>query len=248
MATRKEEKERLRQARLEAERREMAEARRRLIFGYVAAGVLTAAVIAGIVAVIVSGGGGPSGNAHIVSAAGTTTSGLEPDERVGRSSTPGPLASAATLEQAARAAGCVLRNPPDEGNAHLAPDQQTPDYRSNPPTSGDHDGIPLANGAYRDQITDFRHAVHTLEHGRIEVQYRSSLPEPAQLKIKGVIDEDFIDMILFQNDQMPYEVAATAWGHLLGCPQYNPKVLDAIRAFRDSYRDAGPEPATIQPR
>ena len=40
---------------------------------------------------------------------------------------------------------------------------------------------------------------------------------------------------------MPYEVAATAWGHLLGCPKMNDEVFDALRAFRKDYVDKGPE-------
>jgi hypothetical protein len=250
--TRREEKERLRQIREEAEKREAAEQRRKLLVGYGVAGVLTAAVVAGIIAVVLASGGGgsASGNSHIVSNglnSFTTTQDLEPDDRVGTKTKPGPLASADKLPQAAKAAKCVLRNPRDEGNIHLLPSQPTPKYGSSPPTSGNHDPIPLANGVYRSPVTNFRHAVHTLEHGRVEVQYRSSLPDREQLLLKGVIDEDFRDMVMFQNDQMPWEVAAAAWGHYLGCKQYNEKVLDAIRAFRDRYRGQGPEPTTNQP-
>jgi hypothetical protein len=36
-------------------------------------------------------------------------------------------------------------------------------------------------------------------------------------------------------------VAATAWGHLLGCPEINDQVPAAVRAFRDAYRGKGPE-------
>jgi Protein of unknown function (DUF3105) len=250
MAQRREEKERLRQIREEAERREATEHRRRLMIGYAVAGVLAAAVVAGIVAVVLSSGGGASGNAHIVSTgvgSFTTTQDLKPDDREGIKTKPGSLATPASLPQAAKAAKCVLRNPKDEGNIHLLPSQPTPKYGSSPPTSGNHDPVPLANGAYESPITNFRHAVHTLEHGRVEVQYHSSLPTHDQLLLKGVIDEDFRDMLLFQNDQMPWQVAAAAWGHYLGCKQYNPKVLDAVRAFRDTYRGQGPEPTTNQP-
>ena len=38
-----------------------------------------------------------------------------------------------------------------------------------------------------------------------------------------------------------YEMAATAWTRTLGCPKMNDKAFDAIRAFRDEYRDQGPE-------
>jgi hypothetical protein len=61
VATRKDEKERRRAARLEAEQREAAAARKRLVLGYGVAGLLTAAVIAGIVVVVATGGSGGSG-------------------------------------------------------------------------------------------------------------------------------------------------------------------------------------------
>ncbi len=40
---------------------------------------------------------------------------------------------------------------------------------------------------------------------------------------------------------MPYAVAATAWGNMLGCPTMNDKVFDAIRTFKASHIDKGPE-------
>ena len=53
-------------------------------------------------------------------------------------------------------------------------------------------------------------------------------------------------MLLFPNPEMPYEVAATAWTQMLGCDTYEGEAtLDAIRAFRDTYRGQGPEPVPI---
>jgi hypothetical protein len=251
VASRREEKERLRQIREEAEKREAAEQRRKLLLGYAVAGLLGAAVLGGIAAVILSsGGGGASGNSHIVNTGlGTfvTTQDLEPDDREGTETDPGPLATAARLPQAAKAAGCVLRNPKDEGNLHLAQGQPTPNYKSNPPTSGSHDPIPLTNGVYRTPLEDFRHVVHSMEHGRVMILYSSDLSEADQLKLKGVVDDDFRDIIMVPYDQMPYQVAAVAWGHYLGCKAASDRVFDAVRAFRDTYRDRGPEPATNQP-
>jgi hypothetical protein len=249
--SRREEKERLRQIREEAEKREASEQRRKLFVGYGVAGVLAGAVVLGIVLVVIgSSGGGASGNAHIVSAGigdFTTTQELEPDEREGTKTKPGPLATAAKLPQAAKEAKCVLRNPPEQGNTHLLPNQPTPKYKSDPPTSGNHDPVPLANGVYASPIPDFRNALHTLEHGRVEVMYQPDLPEADQLKLKGVIDEDFSNMVMFQNEKMQWQVAAAAWGHYMGCKTYDEKVLNAIRAFRDAYRGKGPEPSTAQP-
>lgn len=251
MASRREEKERLRQLREEAEKREASEQRRKLLLGYGVAGLLAAAVIAGIVLVVIgSGGGGASGNSHLVSTGvglGTTTQDLELDEREGTRTKAGPMAEADKLTQAARAAKCVLENPPEEGNTHLLPSQNTPKYKSDPPTSGNHDPVPLANAVYSSPIPTFRNALHTLEHGRVAIAYQPDLPEAEQLVLKGVVDEDFRDVIMFPWERMKWEVAAVAWGHYLGCESYNAKVPDAIRAFRDTYRGQGPEPSSVQP-
>jgi hypothetical protein len=53
-------------------------------------------------------------------------------------------------------------------------------------------------------------------------------------------------MIMFPNPDMKYEVAAAAWTNLLGCDSYEgAATLDAIRAFRDTFRGQGPEPVPI---
>src|SRR5919109_98273 len=170
MATRKEEKARLRAARLEAEQRESQAARKRLILGYGVAGGLTAAVLVGIVIVIVSGGGGSGGDtpeaAHIDTATGSIN-GVSPDAREG---TPPPAVQNLDLENAAEDAGCTLRlNLPDEGNIHLKPGSKPPSYHTNPPTSGNHVATPFqqADGAYASR-PELIEIVHSLEHGRIE--------------------------------------------------------------------------------
>ena len=86
-----------------------------------------------------------------------------------------------------------------------------------------------------------RNFVHSLEHGRVNVQYSASLPEDEQLALKGVFDEDPEGMILAPYEQMPYDVAAAAWTNYLGCDSYSPETLDAIRSFRDEFRGNGPE-------
>src|SRR6266516_7167509 len=65
MASRKEEKERLRQQRLSAEQAEKARQRQRLVMGYVAAGILTALVVVGIVIAVANNSGGGSTPDHV---------------------------------------------------------------------------------------------------------------------------------------------------------------------------------------
>jgi hypothetical protein len=250
MATRKEEKERLRAARLEAERRESQAARKRLILGYGAAGILTLAVLVGIVVAIASGGGGSDGDtpaaAHIDTGTGVLN-GVAPDAREG--ATPPELQNL-DLENAADEAGCTLRlNLPNEGSTHLEPDAKPPNYRTNPPTSGDHviTEFVQADGAYAESPESIQF-VHSLEHGRIEIQYAPDLPEADQLALKGIFDESPSGVLMFPNRNMPYEVAATAWTQLMGCKRYEgAKTLDAIRNFRDQFRGRGPEAVPVTP-
>jgi hypothetical protein len=251
MASRKEEKERLRQQRLAAERAAASTGRRRLLAGYVVAGVLTLAVLVGLVVVIASGGGGGGvtdtcSNAHIKNSGGTFR-GLEPDCREG---TPPPAIQFADLKISADKAGCELKlDLPNEGNTHI-PNSQPVHYKTVPPTSGNHNPVPLDDGAYSTPITsdtgqptNIRNFVHAMEHGRIEIHYKPSLPEDEQLALKGVFDSDPDGMILFPDPDMPYDVAVTAWTNEAVCPTYNETVLDVLRNFRDTYRGNGPEQA-----
>jgi hypothetical protein len=251
MTSRKEEKERLRAQRLAAERAARSGGRRRLYAGYALAGILTLAVIAGLVAVIASGGGGGGGidvcsEAHVKNSGGTFR-GLEPDCRTG---TPPPPIQFADLKVSAEKAGCEVKlNLPDEGNTHV-PNSTLVHYGTVPPTSGNHNPVPIDDGAYRTQITsdtskptNIRNEVHAMEHGRIEIHYKPSLPEEQQLALKGVFDADPDGMLLYPDPDMPYDVAATAWTNEVVCPNYNAEVLDVIRNFRDTYRGNGPEQA-----
>jgi hypothetical protein len=248
MASRKEEKERLRAQRLAAERAARSGGQRRLLAGYVVAGILAFAVIAGLVAVIASGGGGDGANAcdnaHIQESGGTFR-GLEPDCREGTSP---PAIQYADLAISAQKAGCQLKlKLPDEGSTHV-PNSTPVEYKTVPPTSGNHNPVPIDDGAYTTPITsdtsqptNIRNEVHAMEHGRIEIHYKPSLPEDQQLALKGVFDEDSPGMLLFPDPDMPYDVAVTAWTNEVVCPTYNPIVLDVIRNFRDTYRGNGPE-------
>jgi Protein of unknown function (DUF3105) len=246
----KSERERRRAERLAAEQQELASARRRLVFGYVVAGALTLAVIVGIVVAV--GGGGSSSdandgedipaNAHVQVNSGF----LHGYELDGREGTPPPPLQQGDLQQAADAAGCKLMlDLTDEGNTHITKESQIPDYKTNPPTSGNHNPEQLADGAYAEMPAPW-YFVHSLEHGRIEIQYSPDLSEQDQLALKGVFDEDPAGMLFFPNSDMPYDVAVTAWTQLMGCPKYEgAKTLDAIRDFRDTYRGLGPEPLPI---
>jgi hypothetical protein len=248
-------REQRRQERIEAEGSDAGGSRNRLIIGYAIASTVVL-LIAGVVLVLASGGdsdgggeGASLGSAHInLNTSIGSTNGLEPDNRAG---TPPPAVAVADLAAAAKQAGCVLRlKLKDEGHNHIPAGSPTPDYKTNPPTSGNHVEPPYqqADGAYRDMpaAIDF---VHSLEHGRLEIQYSPELPEKDQLALKGLYDTMYGATLLFPNDSMPFAVAATTWTNLLGCPQYKGAItLDAIRAFgKATWGKYGGEPAEYFP-
>lgn len=142
------------------------------------------------------------------------------------------------LDRAVQAAGCTARDPASEGRTETG---DTVDYESDPPHSGDHAPEPAADGAYRSEPPATENLVHGLFHGRILIWFSPDLSDDAIGDLKALYDESPQHVILVPRESMEPQVAATAWTHSLTCPEMNDGVFDAIRAFRDTWRDKGPE-------
>ena len=215
MASRKEEKERLRREREEAERAATAsEGRRKRIAAVLGGVVLLAAVV--VIVLVATGGSEESGVGPAVEA------------NV-------PARQISDLDEAAEAAGCEVRDHPNEGRGHSTADQE---YETNPPTSGTHDPQASQDGVYPEP-PDLEQSVHALEHGRVNIQYRPGTPQSRINQLEAVFNEEVrgepgYHSLLFENQtDMPYAVAVTGWTHSLTCPEFNNQVFDAIRAFRE---------------
>jgi hypothetical protein len=231
VASRREEKDQRRQERLARERAQLDDARKRRTYAIVAGTVLAAAAIAAVIFAFAGSGGDDS-----------STSGLGFDTKAARTTDPPPQ-KIADLAQAAKAAGCILRNPPIEGRSHVTKDVK---YKTNPPTSGNHYPIPQEDGVYT-KTPPLTHLVHTLEHGRIEIQYSRKISPRRLAQVGGLFNEEPAYTVLFPNDKMPYVLAATAWGHLAGCKKVTDESFDVIRAFKRRYLGAAPESLESQP-
>src|SRR3954471_8037828 len=225
MASRKEQKEKLRQERVEREQAAAAAAARKGRLGYAVAAALVAAVVVGIAAIALASGGDDSKTASGGSS-GSWPSGSIPARKI------------TDLDAAAKAAGCKVQSPKEEGRGHTLKIQK---YKSQPPTSGEHNPTPASDKAYLKNPGD-EHLVQALEHGRVIYWFKPTDAAATRGALKKLYDEDKTLTIITPVDRgMPYEVAATAWTKLIGCPKYNDKVPDAFRAFRDAYRLKGPE-------
>jgi hypothetical protein len=223
MSSRQEEKARRREERLAAERAAAErEARRRRL---ALAGGGLAVVAAVVVAIVLTAGGGGAK----------------------KKPQPPPQVDAA-VQARARAAGCSAQSFPNFGRTHV---EGKVKYATNPPTSGNHNPTPASDGIYDPGGTpQVEKLVHALEHGRIQYQYKAGTPKRVVTQLQALMTEPGANgrpagynQLFYQNTtRMPYQVAATAWRHLLACPKFQgAATLAAMRAFRDAYTDKAPE-------
>ena len=142
------------------------------------------------------------------------------------------------LAPAAQRAGCEVRDFQEEGDGETA---EPVNYRSDPPHSGPQSPEPAQDGAYYSDPPSDETLVHSLRHGRIVIWFDPALEEGQKSDLKALFDEDSAHMFLIPRSSMPYEVAATGWTHRLGCERLTVASFDALRSFRDRYRDRAPE-------
>ena len=222
MSSRQQEKEQRKREREERERAAAKEAQRKRLLQIAGGFVVGAAIVVGAVLAI-SGGGGDDTD--------------RPTE--------------AELAKLANTADCSVKSFPDEGNNHLTKKFKPSDYKTNPPTSGDHvpPGLEAQVGVYAiDNEPEIGNWVHTLEHGRILFQYKPGTPAATIGQLQKLYDEDVLgsgegyhSVLMQNNTKMPFEVAAVAWRHHIGCEKFTPAAIPAMSAFRELYVDTAPE-------
>jgi hypothetical protein len=234
VSSRQQEKERRRQERLEREQAERKSAANRKRLQLVGGVVLGLAAIAAVIVALVVGLGGDDE---------TTAGGGSPSDASAAVQLPEQKTS--DLDAAAKAAGCTLTHAEYEGAGHEEKDFKPSDYKTNPPTSGAHFPEWYDDGVYAPgTVPKLGMLVHTLEHGRINVQYKKGTPAADVAKLEALLQEqnEGYHMLLYENTTgMDAQIAATAWTQSLTCPQMNDEVFDAIRTFRARYTDKGPE-------
>jgi hypothetical protein len=145
----------------------------------------------------------------------------------------------------ARAAGCTFNAYKSEGRDHTSAKVT---YKTNPPTSGNHNPVPAQDGIYQPGNEPApENAVHSLEHGRVLFQYKPGTPAADVTKLRALAEEEFNDSpayhtLLFQNNtKMTPQFAVTAWTKSLTCDKLTPQAEDVMRQFRKLYTDKGPE-------
>jgi hypothetical protein len=232
MASRQEEKEQRRIEREQAEAAERAAAGRKKRLGMVLGALAAIGVIALVVLLVLPAVGGDDDEESAKKSVKDAANVKLPDPEI------------TNVDEAAKAAGCKLEHPKYEGAGHKEKKFGKADYKTNPPTSGEHFPTWYDDGIYEPGgVPELGQTVHTLEHGRINVQYKPGTPKATVDKLEAFVGEKTgYHLLLYENTtDMEPQVAATAWTHLLSCPTYNDKVIDALRTFYQEYVDKGPE-------
>src|SRR3954453_1703997 len=149
------------------------------------------------------------------------------------------------LAKDATAAACTFKSYPSEGRNHTTGKVK---YKTNPPTSGNHNPTPAQDGIYAPGNGPPPESyVHSLEHGRVEYEYKPGTPQAQvaqmqKLALAPINGSAGYHMLMFQNNtKMPSQFALAAWTKLLTCNAMNAKSMNVMRQFRKAYTDKGPE-------
>lgn len=147
------------------------------------------------------------------------------------------------IKELANKLGCTYSRPKVEGSSHK-PDSFDFKYTTNPPTSGTHSENTPNDGAYLENPPPVQQLLHSLEHGRVIYQWDPKKIAKEQIgSLEHLYEDEPTRLIIAPNETgMPFAIAATAWGHLLGCDEIKfPETYELLRTFHATWQDRGPE-------
>lgn len=120
-----------------------------------------------------------------------------------------------------------------QGNVHIGTGAQTPNYNSDPPTSGPHYETIAGWGSY-DEIVPDELLVHNMEDGGVILWYRMGAPEENEAHIRALEDvaRGYRNVVIAPREEMPTLYALTAWTRL---QRFDAIDEAGMRAFLEAY-------------
>jgi len=141
---------------------------------------------------------------------------------------------------------------PPNGQTHVPSLSDKPKYVTNPPSGGQHYGVPAAFNFYDEAVTPVQ-AVHNLEHGGIVIWYGPNISAATKQALRDFYNSSPDGMLITPFAGYGNKIAQTAWtgdpntyqtgnnygeGHFSEGTAASPA---AWKAFRDAFRAQGPE-------
>lgn len=99
----------------------------------------------------------------------------------------------------------------DEGRSHVS-EGTSVEYASNPPTSGNHWPVSLSDGIYDTEKPD-QAIVHSMEHGRVWVSYKPSIPEQTKKALEELLKK-YNGTVLTPRSANDTDIALAVWNRL----------------------------------
>lgn len=162
----------------------------------------------------------------------------------------------ARASAAAEAAGCTavrtIAGSDGDDQQHTAQLPALDSYPSQPPASGPHDQTPLSSGVYSDP-PPIGQAIHSLEHGAVDVWLSPSASGPEVQKLKDALDgQDHVIVAPYSypgaGGQLPsgVQMALVAWHRMQTCRSVTAAVAIGFVASYDAstssaYKGEAPE-------
>ena len=200
MASRKEQKEQARQERLAAEQADQQKHQRQRTYGIVAGAVLVVGVIIAVIVIAASGG---------KSSSTTKKSGsYAPAAEFAGAVSPPPKGPGRPGRR--RQEGWMRAEEPADRGQHARCQHQEAEVRHQSADVRQYDSTPQPDGVYT-KYPQPRHTVHSLEGGRVEIQYDPELDKKQIAQLGGIFNADNLYLAMYPNPDMPYAVAVTAW-------------------------------------
>jgi hypothetical protein len=171
--------------------------------------------------------------------------------------------STTDVKSAMTAAGCTFRSvkplpPKGQGNYHADSPTLTANVKwsTDPPSAGGHYPLWEVWNFYRAPQNP-RKVAHNLEHGGVAIWWGPQVPTGTIDELEAFYRESSDGIIGTPYPKLGNKIALTAWtlddpsqyyrdgqygtGQIAVCPSFDE---DAFKAFRDAFRDQGPERGT----
>jgi hypothetical protein len=148
-------------------------------------------------------------------------------------------------------AGCTLVVKPGVRGEHSVQIGATsPNWNTDPPTTGPHNELPAVWGSYEEPVP-FAQTLHNLEHGGVAIHYGDDVPASDVDAIQAFYDDDPNGLIVARLPKLGKRVTLSAWttedgaaveaagqGFLASCPRFDE---EAFSSFLEEHRFKGPE-------